>query len=299
MVEQIEISSLDLTYQGCRLKSNFTEKKLLSSIREIGIQEPLKGVNTDGKRILLDGFKRYRCAKSLNIGNIPYSSLSDAEPQGVIELLRVSNAKSLSILEQAKLIDHLINVQNLTNSEIAENLEKSKAWVSVRTTIIKEMSSFVLSEILEGRFPAYAYMYNIRRFMRINKIEKDEIDEFVSLVSGKKLSIRDIGILTHGYFYGNDDFRAQMKEGKIMWGLERIKENTGKTAGCSDLEQEVLRSLESVLENMKRITLKIQDKRLKSSSFLALANLTTKDIVDFSGNFLKIVGDFCEKSQPA
>ncbi|MBF0411023.1 MAG: chromosome partitioning protein ParB [Candidatus Riflebacteria bacterium] len=299
MVEQIEISSLDLTYQGCRLKSNFTENKLLSSIRKIGIQEPLQGVNSNGRRILLDGFKRYRCAKSLKIEIIPYSSLSDEEANGVIELLRTSNVKSLSILEQAKLIDHLINVQKMANSEIADQLEKSKAWVSVRTSIVKEMSDFVLSEILEGRFPAYAYMYNIRQFMRINKIARTEIDEFVSLVSGKNLSIRDIEILVCGYFNGNDDFRTQMKEGNIMWGLERIKENAEKTAGCSELEQTALRELESVLRYMRRIIFKIQDKRLSSSSFLALANITSKDIVDSSGEFLRKIGDFYEKSARA
>ena len=73
-----------------------------------------------------------RCAAKLNIGIVPYLSLADDEPGGIIELMRISNAKSLSILEQARLIDELINVHQICNAEIATLLERSKAWVSVQ-----------------------------------------------------------------------------------------------------------------------------------------------------------------------
>jgi hypothetical protein len=55
-----------LRYVDCRLKSHLAEKTLLASILESGIRDPLQGVDVDGQRILLDGFKRYRCAEKLN-----------------------------------------------------------------------------------------------------------------------------------------------------------------------------------------------------------------------------------------
>ena len=136
MVEQVEIYSLDKRYEGHRIRSAVTEKALLLSISANGIREPLAGVGDAGGRILLDGFKRLRCAKKLHIGIVPYLSLADDEPVGIIELIRISNAKSLSILEQARLIDELINVHQMTNAEIAGLLERSKAWVGVRAGII-------------------------------------------------------------------------------------------------------------------------------------------------------------------
>jgi hypothetical protein len=72
MIEQVELSSFDLRYKSHRLKHTATEKKLLSSILEHGIREPLQGVDTvetpelPGIRILLNGFKRYRCAVKLS-----------------------------------------------------------------------------------------------------------------------------------------------------------------------------------------------------------------------------------------
>ena len=66
MTEQVELSSFDLRYECCRMKSTSAEKILLESVLTHGIRDPLQGVDTkDGIRILLNGFKRVRCAKKL------------------------------------------------------------------------------------------------------------------------------------------------------------------------------------------------------------------------------------------
>jgi len=63
MVERVETFSLDKRYEGYRIRSAGAEKTLLFSIAAHGIREPLAGVGRCGERILLDGFKRLRCAK--------------------------------------------------------------------------------------------------------------------------------------------------------------------------------------------------------------------------------------------
>jgi len=65
MLHEIERSSLDLRYEDRRLKNRVQEGRLLSSIAERGIDEPLEGVSTDDARVLLNRFKRYRCATRL------------------------------------------------------------------------------------------------------------------------------------------------------------------------------------------------------------------------------------------
>ena len=71
MRENVELSSLDLRYEGHRLRDDAREARLLASIAERGIEEPLEGVDTADGRFLLNGFKRYRCAKKLGIGRGP------------------------------------------------------------------------------------------------------------------------------------------------------------------------------------------------------------------------------------
>jgi hypothetical protein len=297
MVEQVEICSFDLRYESYRLRSTGAEKALLLSISAHGVREPLQGVDKAGERILLDGFKRLRCAAKLNIGIVPYLSLGDDEPCGIIELIRISNAKSLSILEQAKLIDELKSVHHMTVSEIARLVDKSKGWVGMRVGIIGQMSPLVMRKIFSGKFPVYAYMYTLRPFIRMNGINKKEIDEFVESVAGKKLSIRDIELLAHGYFKGSDELRSQIKSGDILWALSRLKETSANTGDCTELEKRMLRDLEITQKYMQRVTYKSQDKRFNTNGFYAQANLLSGGILRQLDAFTQAIRKFYDRSR--
>jgi len=253
-------------------------------------------VDKAGERILLDGFKRLRCAAKLNIGIVPYLSLADNEPCGMIELIRISNAKSLSILEQARLIDELINVHQMCNAEIATLLERSKAWVSVRAGIISQMSPSVMNKVFNGQFPVYSFMYTLRQFMRINSVKKEEIDEFVNAVAGKRLSTRDIDLLANAYFKGPDEFREQIKNGNISWGLTRLKQSYRVGDDCTQLEQQMLKVLEITQRYMQRFILKCNDTRLKTSSFYAQANLLSGGILRQLDAFTHAIRQFYDRS---
>ena len=298
MADQVEISSVDLRYEYCRMKSTSAEKTLLESILTHGIRDPLQGVDTeDGVRILLNGFKRVRCANKLGIGIVPWHSLGNDVSIGILELLRVSNARSLTILEQARLIDELKAVHHMCNADIALLLEKSKAWVSMRTGIIKEMSCCVMDKIFAGKFPAYAYMYTLRQFMRMNCITKEEIDGFVKSVSGKNLSIRDIEILAHGYFKGSDEIRDQIQNGNIFWGLKHLKQLSADTTNCTPPEQKMLKDLEIVQKYMQRVTYKRCDSRFKTASFHAQANFLTGGILRQINTFEKAVRELTNEGK--
>ena len=300
MIEQIEISSLDLRYENFRLKSRTIENALLASIIDHGIQDPLKGVDLgDGISILLDGFKRYRCAQKLKIGIVPYHSFGNDEPIGIIKLIRTSNAKPITILEQAKLIDELQKVHGMSNADIAGLLEKSKAWVSMRTGILDEMSKYVMKRIFDGYFPVYSFMYTLRQFIRMNSISKNEIDEFVKSVSGKGLSIRDIELLAAGFFKGSDDLRQQIKEGNITWGLNRLKESIAQTAVCTTEELKLLRDLESVQRYMQRITYRVKDNSQGNDAFHAQASLLTQGIIKVLNSFTRAVRKLYDRCEQA
>jgi hypothetical protein len=300
MVKQVEITSLDLRYESCRMRSNSAEQQLLVSMVAHGIRDSLQGVETkQGCRILLDGFKRYRCAKKLNIGIVPYQSLDSDEAVGIIKLLRMANAKSLSILEQARLIDELKSVHKMSVSQIAKHLERSKGWVGMRVGLIGQMSKAVMDEILSGKFPVYSYMYTIRTFMRMNGIKKQQVDEFVNCVSGKGLSIRDIEILANGYFKGGEDVRQQIKEGNISWALSRLKHTSVSTTGLSQVERRMLTDLEIIQRYMQRVVNKSQSERFKSATFFAQANLLTAGILRQLEIFARSVRQFHDKCRQA
>jgi hypothetical protein len=296
MIEQVEISSLDLRFEGYRLKNKRAEMVLLASILENGIKDPLQGVDSEESRILLDGFKRYRCARKLNIGLVPYHSLAGDTAGGIIELLRVSEAKPLSILEQAKLVEALQGAYRLSTAEIAQLLDKSKAWVSVRSGMIREISPTVMNRVFSGQFPVYAFMYILRPFMRINGVKTKEIDEFVDLVSGKNLSIRDLKLLADGYFKGSDEYRRQIKKGAISWVLSSLKETSPRADAVSSSEQALIKDLELTLKYMERINLGSKKDGYKSNDFLAQANLLAGAILRQMDIFKEAIKKIHDKS---
>ena len=297
IIQQVEISSLDLRYESHRMKNTSVERYLSVSILEHGIRDPLQGVEPqEGCRILLDGFKRLRCACRLGMGLVPYVSLGNDEVLGIIDIIRISTKKNLGILEQAKLIDELRDTHKMSIGEIAQHLDKSKAWVSVRAGMIKEMSEKMQQEIFKGKFPVYSYMQTIRPFMRINKVSKKDVEEFVCAVSGKGVSTRDIGTLANGYFKGPKEFRQQIKSGNLSWGLIRMQQSEAPSDNCTKIEQKMLRDLDIVQKYMQRVIFQSKDARLKGNAFFAQANLLAGGILRNIETFEKELKEFHDRS---
>jgi len=296
MIENIEISTIDLRYQNYRMRYEGVERNLLVSISEQGIRDALEGVDVQGVHILLNGFKRYRCAQKLGIGTVPYVSLGNDEVFGIIQLIRISNAKSLSILEQAKLINDLRKVHKMYVADIAARLERSKGWVSMRLRLIDEMSENVREKILTGKFPAYSYMYTLRQFIRMNYADKPQIDEFINIVAGKGLSFRQIEQLAHGYFRGSEEFRMQIKSGNLVWGLNRLREAFKNSTDCNEVEKGILKDLEIIGKYMQKVSYGSKHPNLKSNSFFAQANILAGGILSQKNTFFKAVEELYDRS---
>lgn len=291
MKRDVELSILDTRYESYRMKNAVHEKQLLGSIAARGIEEPLEGVDSGGQSILLNGFKRYRCANRLNIQIVPYVSLGEDEVVGIITLLRISNNKSLSILEQASFIDELKTERKMSVAEIAQDLSRSKSWVSMRAGLFAEMTPKIRKLLLSGAFPVYAYMYTLRQFMRMNAVSKGEIERFVVAVSGKGLSLREIEQLIHGYFRGPESFRTEVLSGNLALALERMRQVPATPDGCSELERVFLKDLEIVQKYMLRVMGKSQDPKLQSRTFHAQSHLVTAGILSRAVTFIQIIKD--------
>ena len=299
MAKDVELSSLDLRYEDHRMKNAALEERLLASIAQRGIEEPLEGVQLQDASILLNGFKRYRCARELQVRSVPYASLGDDEVAGIMSLLRISNNRALSILEQAAFIDELSTTGRLTVAEIAKELSRSKSWVSMRLGLISEMSATIRAKLFSGALPVYSYMYTLRPFMRMNGVSGEEVEQFVMAVGDKDLSVRDIEQLAHGYFRGPDSFRQEILKGNLALPLKRLREMPQNPDGCSEFERVMLRDLEITQKYMQRVMGKSQDSRLKSRPFHAQANLLSAAILSRAPAFNQSVKQLHDRSGQA
>ena len=288
MGQTVELSTLNRRYEQYRIRDDAGEARLLASIAARGIEEPVEGVDTPEGRLLLNGFKRCRCAVKLGIGCLPYRSLGDEEAAGILHLMRVPAGKSLNILEQARFIEDLLSIHGMQVADVAETLSRSKAWVSMRRSLLREMSGEVQRILFRGSFPVYCYMYIVRQFMRMNSVGRDEVERFMKSVACKRLSVRDIELLAHAYFRGPDSLREAIDNGNFSWSLEQMKNVPEDREGCTPPERQLLKDLQILRKYIGRVMPKCHDQRLNSRAFFAQSHLLT-------GNLLCVIEPFSQK----
>jgi ParB-like chromosome segregation protein Spo0J len=125
---EVEIASVDLRYERCRVRDVRAERELLAEISMRGIDRPLAGVEAGARWILIDGFKRFRCARSLGMGSVPCLSLGADEAAGIIEVLKGPGWRPLGFLEEARFLRELNSVHGMSLGEMAAALGRSKGW---------------------------------------------------------------------------------------------------------------------------------------------------------------------------
>ena len=295
----VEIISIDTRYESYRLKDKKKEDKLLNSILENGITDPLKSIKKRDHYILLDGFKRFRCAKKLKSTLVPLEILGDDEVPCILKIIHLTQGHRMNMVEEACFLDVLHEKYGLTVTEIAKRLGHSKSWVSLRLGIIAEMGAVVKENIFSGRFPVRSYMYNLRKFTRVNNTKKKDVEKFVTLVSGKDFSTREIEVLARGFFKGGKEVKEQLEKGKINWVLKQFQQKTSQESeSLNQLERKILRDLELIQKAMSQISSVIANEpKLESKDFFNMSLLIAEAILKTCPVFMQCLRRFYDQNK--
>ena len=304
-VAQAPLLSIGRKYESFRLRDAPRERYLLDSILQSGVREPLQCVRNDGaeyRYVLLDGFKRLRCCCALGIDTVPVVCLGDDEVASILRLVRLSNDRALSSLEQARFVDELHGRHGLSVGEIAERVERSKAWVCVRLGMAERMSDAVREAVFSGRFPLRCYLYTLAPFTRVNGGSCSSIDRFVASVAGKGLSTREIDKLAYGYFRGGDQMRQQIEGGQLRWTLRQMNDlepEEPADEGMSEAEWNVVRDLELAQKYMLRTLGGLSRQELGSKGFRAHAELLIEGLLGILDRFAAQIRSFRDRRADA
>jgi hypothetical protein len=133
----------------------------------------------------------------------------------------------------------------------------------------------------------------------MNGTPREEVEEFVVAVSGKKLSVREIEQLAHGCFRGPRWLREEILGGKLAVALGRMKEVPEAPDGSNEFERVLLKDLEVAQKYMQRVMAKSQDPRLKTRVFCAQANLLTAGILSRIGAFRRTLRELHDRTAKA
>lgn len=293
---EIELSQLDLRYEGHRLRQQGLEDRLLGSIAREGIREPLAGVVVDTVWVLLDGFKRYRCARQLHVERVPFVRLGQDEASAIVGLLGQARRSRLSVLEEARFLDEL-KARGMSLAEMADALGRSKAWVSLRLGLLEQMSPVVRQHVFDGGLPVSSWIYTLGPFRRLNGVTVEQVDEFVGAVSGQELSVRQIDQLAQGYFRGPESFRQELRSGHLTLLLQQMAAVPVDPDGCSEFERILVGDLELIQKHAQRVATKSQDRRLQSRAFFVQCHLLTGSLLSRGKGFLQILKQLHDRTR--
>jgi hypothetical protein len=297
MVREIELAALCRKYESFRIKNKYREQQLLTSILENGIREPLSCIKKSEEHyILLDGYKRLRCLCKLKLNLVPVTSIGNDDQEAIFQLIIQSNNKSLQTVEQTCFLDELHKQFGLSVTQMADRLSVSPAWVSVRLGILEEMSDVVKQKVFSGDFPVRSYMYTLKPFTRVNNQQR--IDSFVTKVSGKQLSTRDIDTLAYGYFRGGPKVKEQIEQGNLDWTLRTLKGKTGSLTQDTSLnsrERSVLSDFELLQKYLHKGIRHLHAPVSATVAFVKNLRLLLGGILSLLKKLEKQIGEFNEK----
>lgn len=252
MHQEIEITRLSRRFERGRMRNPSREKALLSSIGERGIDDPLYVTGDAGspELLVLDGFKRLRCAEKLGLDVVPVWVLAENETIGVLKFMRLATGKGLHCLEEAHWVEVLHLGHGLSVVEIAQRLGRSPSWVRMRLGVLEAMSEKIKALLYSGAFPFRNWLYTVRARTRVQS--QKEVETFVERVSGHGLSTRDIELLSKAWFSGGEALRRQVEEGKLEWTLLQLKEAQAEGELPPSAGERLLRELDILYACMRR-----------------------------------------------
>lgn len=104
---------------------------LVDSIREHGVLEPLVIAKTPAGYQIIAGERRWRASKLAGLKTVPVI-IKETSPQGMLEMAIVENVQrsDLNPVDRAKAFERLLAEFSLSNSDIAQRIGKSPAYVS-------------------------------------------------------------------------------------------------------------------------------------------------------------------------
>ena len=166
--------------------------ELTDSIRENGVIQPILVVKDKNGYTIVAGERRWRAAKAAGLKKIPaiVKDYTDNRKKQVA-LIENIQREDLNIVEIAKAVKELMDIDGYTQSEVAKITGKNVSTISNIVRLLK-LPNQVLDMVLNGDLVEG----QARALLAIND-EKKQI-EIAKKVAEKKLTVRDVERLIYG-----------------------------------------------------------------------------------------------------
>ena len=125
-------------------------EELASSIRELGLLQPLTVRRREGRWELVAGERRLRAARLAGLAEVPCLSVqTDGQASSLLALVENLQRRDLDFWEEAAALRRLIDTYHISQEEAARRIGKSQSAVANKLRLLK-LSPDVLSLLRDG-----------------------------------------------------------------------------------------------------------------------------------------------------
>ena len=150
---ELEFHQLELRYDRLRIVHPDHERRLLSSLAEVGQQVPIVVVKQDGDEhfVVIDGYKRVRSLRRLGRDTAGSFCWECGEAEALVVSRLWHTGESETALEQSWLLVELHERFQLSLEELARRFTRSVSWVSRRLALVRELPKSIQERVRRER----------------------------------------------------------------------------------------------------------------------------------------------------
>jgi ParB/RepB/Spo0J family partition protein len=177
---QINLNQVTLALERLRRPSSKRIEKMEQSLKSQGQMSPIVVHQSNHAYQLIDGFKRYRAAKSLGWTSLSAVDIQTNEHQAKAMVYLMNQSSSFSMVQEAVLIKELIDHDGLTQKEAGILFGRHKSWISRRLDMIRHLQPevveiFLMDLIPPGVGPTLARVAPCNQGDIVAAIQKDKL----------------------------------------------------------------------------------------------------------------------------
>lgn len=176
----IEKIQMDKNQPRTNYGTDGDENRLLVSIRELGLQTPLKVMENGDNYLLIDGHRRYLCAKKIGFKKMP-CIVEPKMSEGEIELMRYetqNNRRDWKPIERSEAFHRIKEQFRYKNKDLAHLFHLAESVISDILSL-KTLNLRYLTLMTEYDLdPAYQSEFT-RLYPKLRKVGSFEIEEII------------------------------------------------------------------------------------------------------------------------
>jgi ParB/RepB/Spo0J family partition protein len=206
----LEFHQLDLRYEELRGRCPARERRLLSSLAEVGQQAPIVVViasDAVARHVVIDGYKRVRLLRRLGQDTVRATAWDLSEAEALLFERTMREGDADNALEQGWLLRELRDRFALSGEELARRFGRTPSWVSRRLGLVAELPASVQRHVRSGAIGAHAAMKYLVPLARANRADGERLADAVAPLA---LSARQMAVVHTAWLGASADKRELM-----------------------------------------------------------------------------------------